>query len=313
MSNLLANISKVKLPIPPTMTLKLKKHAPDIMVVGGIALVVGGAVWACKNSVKAHDILEEANEKIKNINYGEDVANGDESFDEKAARKERMVVYRDLGMDLAKCYGPAILVGTTGIGLILGAHKIEKNRNLALTSAYAGLLANYNSYRDRIRQEIGEEKERDIYSGAKTETITVTDEDGKEKKVKDAKVFHDDGSMYSQYARIFDPANFNWSKSPGSNISFLKTQQSFANNKLRSEGFVFLNDVYEMLGFPRTSEGQIVGWIWDPDDTQHGENWIDFGIFDRAYTDQTVRDFINGYENCIWLDFNIDGVMYDLI
>ena len=178
MSNLLANISKVKLPIPPTMALKLKKHAPDIMVVGGIALVVGGAVWACKNSVKAHDILEEANEKIKNINYGEDVANGDEGFDEKAARKERMAVYRDLGMDLAKCYGPAIIVGTTGIGLILGAHKIEKNRNLALTSAYAGLLANYNSYRDRIRQEIGEEKERDIYSGAKTETITVIDEDG---------------------------------------------------------------------------------------------------------------------------------------
>lgn len=313
MSSMLANMPKVKIPISPKVALNLKKYAPDIMVVGGIALVVGSAILACKNSVKAHESLEDANDRLKKINYGEEVANGDESFDEKAARKERMSVYRDLGVDLAKYYGPSIIGGSIGIGLILGSHRIERDRNVALTSAYAGLLANYNSYRDRIRREIGNDKERDIYSGVKTEDIVVNTDTGEDEKIKNAKVFHDDGSGHSGYARIFDEANLNWSKSPGDNLMFIKTQQAFANNKLRAEGFLFLNDVYELLGFPRTSEGQLVGWIWDPDDKIHGDNYVDFGIFDNVYQSPEIRDFINGYEPCIWLDFNVDGVVYDLI
>ena len=314
-----AIIKKIQtIPMPKSigkLKLKLEKNAPDIMVVAGAVIVVGSAVYACTKTMEAHDILEDANKQRKDIEYGLDAANGDPEFDEKTARKERMKVYGSLARDLGKCYGPAIAGGITGLGLMFGAHKILKDRNAALTMAYANLLASYNSYRASVREELGEEREFMLRSGAKKESIEGDDPETREKVKQDLTVMHDDGSGHSIYARIFDEANTNWDRNPSKNLTFLKSQQCYANDKLRSEGFLFLNDVYQMLGFPRTSEGQIVGWIWDPKNeiSDNGDNYIDFGIFDGVFRKAEVRDFINGYEPCIWLDFNVDGIIWDLI
>ena len=62
-----------------------------------------------------------------------------------------------------------------------------------------------------------------------------------------------------------------------------------------------LNEVYEMLGFPRTPQGQLVGWSKKIDKNAK----IDFGIYDIS--DESKRLFINGYEPGIWLDFNVQG------
>ncbi len=313
-----AIVKKVQsIPMPKsinTMKIKLQKNAPDIMVVAGAVIVVGSAIYACTKSVEAHDILEEANAKLKDIEYGADAADGDPGFDERIARKERMKVYGGLVRDLGRCYGPAIAGGATGLGLMLGAHKILKDRNTALTMAYANLLASYNSYRASVREELGDEREFMIRSGAKKETFEGDDIESGKKVKKDLMVVHDDGTTHSIYARIFDECNINWERSPSKNLSFIKAMQCFANDKLRAEGVVYLNDVYQMLGFPRTGEGQIIGWIWDPNNEEHdGDNYIDFGIFDNCFRKAEVRDFINGYEPCIWLDFNVDGVVYDLV
>lgn len=309
---MLDKIKNINVPIPPKLKLKLEKYAPDICIVGGIALVVVSAVYACKKTIDAHEILEEATQDLNDIKYNEDTAKGNPEFNAKEARHDRLVVYRNAGIELAKCYGPSVVGGAVGIGLILKGNSIQNERNAALTSAYAGLLANYQAYRSMVKQEIGEDKERDIYAGMTRENIEYVDEDGKTKKEKNAAVIHDDGSGHSQYSRVFDATSSLWNPSPGRNFETLHLQQTFANNKLRADGYLFLNDVYQMLGFPRTSEGQIVGWVWDPDD-ENRDSHIDFGIFDKAYKSQIVRDFINGYEPCIWLDFNVDGVIYDLI
>lgn len=311
-----AIVKKIQsIPMPKWATkakIKLEKNAPDIMVVAGAVIVIGSAVYACTKTLEAHDILEDANKQLKDIEYGLDAADGDPSFDEKTARKERMKVYRGLVTDLGRCYGPAIAGGATGLGLMFGAHKILKDRNAALTMAYANLLASYNSYRASVREELGDEREFMIRTGAKMQDIDGVDEEGNA-KTQNVMVVHDDGSTHSIYARIFDEYNINWERNPSKNLTFLKSQQCFANDKLRSEGVVFLNDVYQMLGFPRTTEGQIVGWVWDPENNQNGDNYIDFGIFENCFRKAEVRDFINGYESCIWLDFNVDGVVYDLL
>ena len=91
---------------------------------------------------------------------------------------------------------------------------------------------------------------------------------------------------------------------------FLKLQQSYANKRLKEEGYLFLNDVYEMLGFLKTSAGQVVGWIYD-EDIPNGDNFVDFGIYN--IDNPKANDFVNGYERSIVLDFNVDGIIYDKI
>ena len=90
---------------------------------------------------------------------------------------------------------------------------------------------------------------------------------------------------------------------------FLNAQQNYANDLLKSKGYLFLNDVYDMLGIPKTKAGQVVGWVYDPENPNSGDNYVDFGIYD-AYNEK-ARDFVNGYERTILLDFNVDGYILD--
>lgn len=111
---------------------------------------------------------------------------------------------------------------------------------------------------------------------------------------------------YSPYAKVFDKTNSNWCGDSEMNLFFLVRMQDYANEKLEAKGFLFLNDIYEMLGFPKTKAGQIVGWVYD-EKNPNGDNYIDFGIYNTAKN----SNFINGFENNIILDFNVDGAIID--
>lgn len=118
-----------------------------------------------------------------------------------------------------------------------------------------------------------------------------------------------DRELYSvsHYARWFNEKCVAWSKDPEQNKFFLLQQQHYANEKLKVRGYLFLNDVYDMLGIPRTKAGQVVGWIYDPNDPNR-DSYVDFGLFNH-----NNEDFVNGYENSILLDFNVDGMILDRI
>lgn len=302
------------------VSLKAKKHAPEALVIGGAVLIVGSAVYACKQTLKAQKVLEDFDSDIHQIEECEstsktmDPETGDIlPYSAEDAKNDKKKLYTRTGVNLVKCYaGPIIGMGL-GLGMMFGAHKIMKNRNAALAVAYSNLLTNFNQYRARVKEKFGDEEEFLLRSGASKESVIFENEDGTE-ETGEAAVLHDDGTGHSVYARIFDEANSNWSRQPSSNLRFLKMQQNYLNDKLRCEGHVFLNDVYRCLGFKETSEGQLVGWVWDPDNPNHmGDNYIDFGMYEFFHDDEAKREFLNGYEASIWLDFNVDGIVYDLI
>ena len=91
---------------------------------------------------------------------------------------------------------------------------------------------------------------------------------------------------------------------------FLNSQQKYANDLLKAQGYLFLNDVYKALGLEPTKAGQIVGWVYNPDNPV-GDNYVDFGIYDVS--NERKRAFVNGYEENILLDFNVDGNIWDLM
>jgi hypothetical protein len=87
---------------------------------------------------------------------------------------------------------------------------------------------------------------------------------------------------------------------------------------LKSKGSLFLNEVYDLLGIERTKTGAIVGWIYDKNNPV-GDNEVDFGIFDVKFHDDMVGDglaqrrFVNGLEDVVLLNFNVDGPILDRV
>ena len=296
--------------------LKLKKAAPTIMIVGGVAGIIGSGVLACKATLQVEDIVDDAKESLDDIHYA--LANYDgERYSEEDAKKDTAIVYGRAAMQLLRVYGPSIVMGAASIGLILTSHHVMKQRNLALMSAYETIKTGFDEYRKRVREELGEDKDRVFRYGLKTEELVREEEGvpgqrGRKKKIKE-EIHTFDPNDVSIYARFFDEGSTEWEKgNPEYNLMKVKTVQTWANDYLHSNGYLFLNQVYDALGFPRTTDGQLVGWILGM-----GDDYVDFGIYTNAFKDDpdgaVKRDFINGRENCILLDFNVAGPIFRYI
>lgn len=282
--------------------LKLRKYSPEILTTVGVISIVGGTIAACRATLKVEDILDNHNEKLDMI-HAVEATNTDE-YSEEDAKKDKTVLTVQTGVKLVKLYAPSALLIGSGIACMLGSYGIMRKRNAALTAAYNGLYEAFKSYRQRVRDEMGEEKDKEFFTGMKHEKITTTAEDGT--KTKEKALVAKDGQSYSPYFKVFDNGNKYFSKAAGQNMNFLMFQQNCCNDMLRINGHLFLNEVYDMLGFPRTSVGAVVGWIYG-----EGDSFVDFGLTD--FKREKVVDFINGYEDAIILDFNVDGVIYDKI
>jgi len=301
---------------------KLKKHSPEILVVAGVVGTVVSAVMACKATTKASDILEKAREDIDTIHKCAANEKFAEEYTAEDVKKDLALVYIQTGVKLAKLYAPAVVLGALSISSILVSNNILRKRNIALAAAYATVDKSFKQYRNRVVERFGEEIDRELRYGIKAKKIekTVVDEDGKEKKVKETVNVVEKDSL-SDYTFFFDESSPYWEKDGNYNRMFLLAQQQYANDKLRANGYLFLNDVLDDLGIPRTKAGQIVGWIYDPDNP-NGDNYVDFGIYETYRRDENsfVKDKAMGekvgkekYERVVLLDFNVDGNILDLI
>lgn len=278
--------------------LTVKKFSPEILTVAGVVGVIGAGVMVGRATLKSVPVIETLKENKTTIM----TAFEDGMIDEKTKNKGITQEYTRAALGLAKNYGPAVTLGLASITCLLGAHGIMKKRNAAMAAAYKTVEETLNKYRDRVREDLGEEQERDLFHNLEEKEI-INPETDKKEIVK----IPTDPSKYSGYARIFDETNFNWEKTPEYNLLFLKAQQKFATDRLRARGHLFLNEVYEALGLQHTAEGAVVGWFMD----DNSDGYVDFGIFDLD--NERARDFVNGYEPAIVLDFNVDGLIYDKI
>lgn len=294
---------------------KLKKYSPEILAVSGVIGIVTSAVMACKATTKVSAILEESKATIDAIHDCQEnpelVEEG--KYSEEDAKKDLAITYAQTGMKLVKLYAPSVILGTLSITSMLASNNILRKRNAALAAAYATIDKSFKKYRDRVVERFGETVDKELKYGVKKQKVEdiVTDpETGKEKKVKKTIDVVDDLDGYSEYARFFDDGCKGWEKDAEANLMFLRAQQQYANDLLRSRGYLFLNEVYNMLGIQITKAGQVVGWVYDPDNVKF-YNYVDFGIYD--VNKPKSRDFVNGYERSILLDFNVDGDIWSLM
>jgi hypothetical protein len=58
----------------------------------------------------------------------------------------------------------------------------------------------------------------------------------------------------------------------------------------------------------KSRAGQAVGWVYDKNREDHGDNWVDFGI-QEVYRKRSDKP--GDYEKVFLLDFNVDGPIMD--
>lgn len=276
------------------LVMKLSKKAPEIALGTGIAFMVGGTVWACVTTWRK--LPDRVAEKDATISNGTD----------------KPAAYSKMAGRVALDYAPSALMIGGGVAMVVWSHNKLRSRLAALGAAYATLEGMYTEYRSRVIEDYGEDVDRKFRLGIRDEELTYTKtlKNGKEKEVTEVcEAVHPDGSSYSMYARYFDQFNSNMHvKDQEANFDFLRIQQNIANEKLNRKGYLFLNEVYDSLGFKEVPEGQLVGWV-----KGMGDSYVDFGLFEARNADARNYSDYNGKETCFVLDFNVDGVMWDLI
>ncbi len=290
-----------------------KKHSPEILMVTGVVGVVTSAVMACKATTKLSGILEESKKEIDQIHEYVEVNGYSEKYTEEDSKKDLVISYTKMSMKLVKVYAPSVILGLLSITSILASNNIIRKRNMALAAAYAAIDSNFKDYRNRVVERFGKELDRELKYNIKPKEIeeTIIDEEGNEVVVKKT-VNNAEVNLPSEYAKVFDEFSSCWTKDADYNLTFLRRIQDQANDKLRLRGHLFLNEVYDMLDIPRTKAGAIVGWIYDPN-RENSDSYVDFGLYDNLINDESKRLFINGNERSVLLDFNVDGVIYDLL
>jgi len=276
--------------------LLVQKSSPGLLLTAGIVGMVGSTVLACRATLKMDEVLETGKDKL---DLARTLQHND--YSEKDRRRDISLIYFQTGVKVVKLYGPAIAVGCLSIAALTKSNAILTQRASALAAAYTALDQGFRQYRARVIAKYGEDDDAEFRYGI--EDVEVIDPETNTKSV--VRMVPGEPSIY---ARFFDQSSTSWSKEPEYNFIFLKAQQNYANDILHARGHVFLNDVYDLLGLERSKAGSVVGWLLTSNGTT--DNYVSFGIFD---TSERNRDFINGFEGAILLDFNVDGVIYDQI
>lgn len=291
--------------------LQLKKHSPEILMTVGVIGVVASGVMACKATLKVQDIVDDAKQKIDMIHEVSADPEMSDKYSEEDSKKDMAIVYTQTAVKMLKLYGPSVALGVASLGCMIGSNRILNKRNVALAAAYTAVDKSFKEYRGRVIDRFGKQLDKELKYGIKAQEIeeVSVDEKGKE-TVKKSTVEVMDPNCYSQYSIVFDDGNTGWDPDPELTKYFLIQQQNWANERLKARGHLFLNEVYDMLGVKRTKAGAQVGWVYD-EKNNTGDNYIDFGIFD--INKPKACDFVNGLEKVIILDFNVDGVILDLI
>ena len=288
----------------------LQKYSPEILMGVGIVGGVVATVMACKATLKIDEVVAKTDNDIARIEDAHECKETEVGgeYTEEDYKKDMLTVHVQRAINIGKLYLPAAGVGIGALACILGSHGIMAKRNVGLMAAYKLVEESYKGYRKRVAEQLGEEKERLIRHDIKEEIVTEESVNEKGKKVKtERKLYSKGGRPASEYAKWFNENSVEWQRNADYNVFFLKSQQNYMNDKLKARGHVILNEVYDSLGIPRTPAGALVGWVMD-NERDGSDNYIDFGIFEP-----NNQDFINGFTKEILLDFNVDGVVYDLI
>lgn len=220
----------------PAATKKIKraavKQAPALLTVMGISCMVSSTIMAVRATPKALLLKEKAElEKNKDVQVFEEA---------------QSLTPVELVQSCWRCYAPSFVVGVFGTACLVGANSVNMRRNAALAAAYALSEGSLKEYRDKALEVVGEKKENDIRNA-------VAKDDVKSNPPVENSII--DTGFGNNLCR--DPICGRYFRC---DIEKLKSSLAELNLKLVSDGWVSLNDYYDLLNLPESAMGDDLGW-----------------------------------------------------
>jgi hypothetical protein len=200
----------------------LSKHSPEILTGIGIFSMITSTVLAVKVTPKAVDKIKKSNKKntIDKIK----------------------IVWTD--------YLPSALFCANGVVCLISSNKINSKRNAALTTAYALSEKALLTYKDKVIETIGENKEKKIRDEINQDKVN------NDPPSNNTLILTSKGNtlmMDSISGRYFR-----------SDIDYIKKSINELNKDMLSNmNYVSLNDLYKALGLDTVKNGDNIGWNID--------------------------------------------------
>ncbi len=287
----------------------LIKRAPQIAVVAGVGMFIGATVCACKETIAAKEVIDEAKDLMQQC---EESITEDKVFVDKkdgetkpytydVYRHDMRTIFIQSVAKLLKIYGPAILLTVGGTTCIFWAFRTLNKALVGANLALQALNTKYDRLYEFAVNEHGEAKIKDIVDGvtvARTEKVK-NPETG---KIEEKTIYTVPDNIPSNWI-IWGPEDSSWEKEESYRDAYLRKVQSIMTDSLYARDLIWLSEVVEMFGKhdfdDQEEEFRVTGWIgpknkhFDPD-VMDGKIVIDKRIL----------------EDGRWLlTFNTDGVL----
>lgn len=314
---------------------KAVAHKPEITLAIGLAATVGAVVTAAVAATKSSNTINEAKMDIEDI----DSDGVTEFLEYQNARREQMglepvdITNADPEVEKKKikrkCTKSVVKywILPSGLLIVSGICQISTYRTLnsrLITASMAAIAAEagrreiesaFAKYRGNVAEKFGEEVEEGLFEEImpkKTVTVQETDPETGEVIEREKEVIDDSKlPIYSIYSKVYT----NRSYQPGLDVETVRNVQNWANDRLITRGYVFLNEVYEALGFEPDGDFVGIGWKsreFTKDKSEDG--YIDFHLFgnDLSRFNKDVIRWRNADPSItnVRLDFNVDGPIY---
>lgn len=219
----------------------LIKHSHTYLTVAGAAGSIGTVVL----TVKATHKMDDLNAKYKETT--ELIETNAAGFDEETVKQDLASAHVDYMVQSTKIIAPVALLGVASLACFGLAWGISSNRIKALAGAYSVLKLEYDKYREATREEVGEEKEQEIYLEAKERTRQVLEQASKVDK-------------FGLHGRWFDESAEFVKDDLAYDRTYIEKARKKMEDLLGRRGYILLNDLFDALAMDRTKDGMWLGW-----------------------------------------------------
>jgi hypothetical protein len=275
----------------------LQKHGGWILTTLSVFGLTGTAVLVANEAPKAQKELEEELhwkihhrvDELMDISEKEGKDPDSWTDDEHVklynqAEAETTLTFGEKFDIVAPIYLPAFLVWLLTAGCMIGAQVFNVRQQTILIAAYGMLSEQYSNYRKNVQQEIGTEKERQIYISSQKQLKALREEN--------AKLREENAPQLYEFATL--PGVIFEAKPEHMNNVFYHMMWVMLNS-----GEFSLKDLYEHVGIPKycynEEDAEEYGWEAYENEISWGSPAVDFSATDIQAQNGQIVHVLNPY------------------